>query len=179
MEDTIPTDDDIDSLADIEVNPFSILPYPGPHDFDNWCESQFSGYITPGSSEFLHHLGIEEDNDTYYWTNINPREYINLLGANQYDKVRNILIELQVIRRFIDYQHDIKPNATKGSYVDYFVFREQHLAMNQRHYPEFKKVLDTSSHPIRNIRITNPSNRQKRTIGQPDTGNPQKNIVII
>ena len=76
-----------------------------------------------------------------------------------------MLIELRVIRRFIDHQLEVKPNATKWSYVDYLVFRQKHLSMDQCHFPEAKEVLDKSSDSIRNIRIINPSNRQKRTLG--------------
>ena len=118
-----------------------------------------------GTSAFLQQLGIENELDTYHWTSLNPKEYNTMLGALQYDKVQEMLIELRVIRRFIDHQLEVKPNATKWSYVDYLVFREKHLSMDQRHFPEAKEVLDKSSDSIRNIRIINPSNRQKRTLG--------------
>ena len=45
IEDYMPTDDYIDSLADVSGDPKRIVPYPGPLDFNIWCESQFPHVI--------------------------------------------------------------------------------------------------------------------------------------
>ena len=93
----IPGDDDIDSLADTSGDTFKILPYPGPTDFGNWVESQFSSVIPKGTAAFLDQFNITTEEDTYYWSSLYSHDYLELLGPEQYDKVRNTLAELHLI----------------------------------------------------------------------------------
>ena len=41
----MPTDNDIDPLADVSGDPIKIVPYTGPLDFGIWCKSQFPHVI--------------------------------------------------------------------------------------------------------------------------------------
>jgi hypothetical protein len=58
--------------------------------------------------------------------------------------------------------------------VDYVTYRGKYFTMDQCHFPESKEVLDTSSNSLRNIRIINPSNRQKRTLDDPSSNVPKR-----
>ena len=49
----MPSDNDIDSLADVSGNHIKIVPYPGPLDFSIWCESQFPHVIPQGTHNSL------------------------------------------------------------------------------------------------------------------------------
>ena len=94
IEDYMPTDDDIDSIADVSGDPVRIVPYPGPIDFGIWCESQFPHIISWGTAEFLQQFDIMSESDVYHWINLEAREYLKLLGPEQYDNARKLLTEL-------------------------------------------------------------------------------------
>ena len=96
----MPTDDDIDSLADISGDPIKIVPYPGPIDFGIWCESQFLHVISQGTAEFLSQFGILSLSDVYHWINLEAREYLKFLGPEHYDNVRKILAVVHTIKKY-------------------------------------------------------------------------------
>ena len=85
IDDYMPTDDDIDSLADTSGDLIRISPYPGPLEFGAWCESQFPNVIPKGTAEFLDQFNILSEADVYHWINLDAREYLKLLGPEQYD----------------------------------------------------------------------------------------------
>ena len=41
------------------------------------------------------------EGDIEYWINLSAKDYLEMLGQEQYDKVRKTLAEIKTIRRFI------------------------------------------------------------------------------
>ena len=83
-------DDDINSLEGPES--YTITPYPGPTLFREWCESQFRTFHH-GALDFMEDMKILGEGDTYYWTNLKPREYILMFESKQYDNIRKQLAD--------------------------------------------------------------------------------------
>ena len=149
----MPTDDDIDSLADTSGDLIRISPYPGPLKFGAWCESQFSNVIPKGAAEFLEQFNILSEADVYHWINLDAREYLKLLGPEQYDNVRKTLTELRTIRKYIDSQLDKKDDTPKWSYLDYLSLRMMNAKLDSCYYPESRDIMDLRPNSIKNIRI--------------------------
>lgn len=128
IEDYMPTDDDINSLADIDGHHPSILPYPGPCDFGTWLESQFSTIIPIGTAAFLEQLQRRSESEIEYWINLSAKDYLEMLGKEQYDQIRKTLAEIKTIRRYIlKQQEEGISNKEKWSYLDFLSFRSMHL----------------------------------------------------
>ena len=160
IEDYMPTDDDIDSLADIDGNHPSILPYPGPCDFGTWLESQFSTIIPVGTAAFLEQLQMTSENEIDYWLNLSAKDYLEMLGKDQYDQVRKALAEIKTIRRYIlKQQNEGISTKEKWSYLDFLSFRAMHLSLDICYFPKSSDILDTRPGSIRNIRIITPLSR--------------------
>ena len=162
LEEHMPADDDIDSLADIEGDLIKILPYPGPQDFGTWAESQFPTIIPQGTAAFLDQLNMTTESDVYYWIGLSAKDYLEMLGPNQYDKIRRTLAELRLIRRYIDHQEDKGVNrAEKWSYLDFLSFRAMYISMDHCYFPISSQILDQRPGSIRNIKILTPSSHDK------------------
>ena len=165
IEDYMPTDDDIDSLADIDGYHPSILPYPGPCDFGTWLESQFSTIIPIGTAAFLEQLQMKSEKEIEYWTNLSAKDYLEMLGKEQYDQVRKTLAEIKTIRRYILEQQD-KGISTKEkwSYLDFLSFRAMHLTLDMCYFPKSFDILDSRPGSIRNIRIITPPTLNRTSV---------------
>jgi hypothetical protein len=87
IENYIPSDDDIDSLADIDGGHIKISPYPGSTNFGPWLESQFPTIIPNGTAMFLEQLDILSEADLYYWISLKAKDYLKILGPDQYDRI--------------------------------------------------------------------------------------------
>ena len=131
IEDYMPTDDDIDSLADVSGDPIRNAPYPGPFDFGIWCESQFPHVIPQETGELLRQFGIMSESDVYHWINLEARKYLKLLGLELYCNARKIVAELQTIKKYIDSQIDKgNNNLSKYSYLKSIYFIKSHCFFN-------------------------------------------------
>jgi len=95
-------DDDIDSLAEPKTSyRTKVLPYPGYRDFGAWLESQFAVTIQTGTETFIQQLNLKSEEDIDYWFNSTAKDYIEMFGSEQYDKVRMTLAEIITIRKYI------------------------------------------------------------------------------
>ena len=63
--------------------------------------------------------------------NLEVGEYIQLLGPEQHDNVRKILVELQTIMKYIDSQLDKgNDNTSKWLYLDYLLLRMMNSSLD-------------------------------------------------
>jgi hypothetical protein len=76
--DDMADDDDINSLEGPED--YTIVPYPGPTFFREWCESQFRTFHH-GALDFMEDMEILGEGDTYYWTSLKAKDYVLMFGT--------------------------------------------------------------------------------------------------
>ena len=169
MDDYIPKDDDIDSLADMDLVQPTIAPYPGPTDFGTWAESQFTGMIPNGTATFLDQFNLLSEKDVDYWTNLKAQDYLKMLGEQQYEHVRKTLAELRTIRKYVlEEKKKIRPNWLYGEYL---TFREMYLQMNKYYFPAAKEIQRIRPDSLRDIRIIKPMDETIKIQPPPYTRN--------
>ena len=145
----MPNDDDIDSLADIDGNHPSILPYPGPKDFGTWLESHFSTMTPIGTAAFPEQYNMVSESDIEYWINLSAKNYLEMLGHGQYDKVRKTLAKIKTIRRFILNKQNDSTSKEKWLYLDFLSFRSMYLALDMCYFSKSVDVLDNKPSSIK------------------------------
>ena len=92
--------------------------------------------------------------DAYHWINLEAKEYLKLIGPEQYDNVRKITAELHTIRKYID-SHLDKGNVKtfEWSYLDYFFLKIMKPSLNSCCNSKSSDRMDSGSNSMRNIRI--------------------------
>ena len=92
----VPTDDDLDILADIRGKDIKILPYPEPLISGTCCKSRLPTIILNETANYLKPFHKSSKVDVYLWIILNASKYLKMLGPKKHNRFKFFCLNYKV-----------------------------------------------------------------------------------